>query len=93
MTRKDLETSENQSQAIIATGQGDADVIAYTRTAEANALKAMITPFGNGAAYARYLYLGKVAPNIESILSNTEGPFAEPFRDLAKPEPGKGGAR
>jgi rRNA maturation endonuclease Nob1 len=93
VTRKDLETSENQSQAIIATGQGDADVIAYTRTAEANALKAMITPFGNGAAYARYLYLGKVAPNIESILSNTEGPFAEPFRDLAKPEPGKGGAR
>jgi hypothetical protein len=91
VARKDLETAEKQSQAIIATGQGDADVITYTRTAEANALRAIIAPFGSGEAYARYLYLRKVAPNIEAILSNTEGPLAQPFRDLS--QSGKGGAR
>lgn len=93
VAKKDLETAENQSQAILATGRGDADVIGYTRTAEASALKAIIAPFGNGSAYARYLYLTKIAPNIEGILSNTEGPLAEPFRELSKPEPGKGGVK
>jgi hypothetical protein len=92
VARKDLETAEKQAQAIVATGQGEADVITYTRTAEAAALRAIIGPFGSGSAYARYLYLQKVAPNIERILSNTDGPLAEPFRDLARPE-GKGGAK
>jgi hypothetical protein len=91
VARKDLQTAENQAQAIRATGQGDADVISYSRTAEANALKAIVAPFGTGHAYARYLYLQKIAPNIATILSNTEGPLAEPFGELAKPE--KGGAR
>jgi hypothetical protein len=88
VAKKDLETAENQSRAILATGQGDADVITYTRTAEANALRAIIAPFGSGEAYARYLYLKKIAPNIESILANSEGPLAEPFRELSKPAKG-----
>lgn len=76
VARMDLQTAENQAQAILATGQGDADVISYVRTAEANALKAIIAPSGSGQAYARYLYLQNVAPNIQTILSNTEGPLA-----------------
>ena len=73
--------------------QGDADVISYTRRAEASALKAAVTPFGNGSAYARFLYFSKVAPNIVSILANSDGILAEPFRELsARPET-KGGAR
>ena len=93
VAKKDLETAEKQAQAIVSIGQGDADVITYTRTAEANALRAMVAPFASGSAYARYLYLQKVAPNIESILSNTDGPLAEPFKELSKPESGKAGAR
>lgn len=91
VARKDLQAAENQAQAIIATGQGEADVIAYTRTAEANALKAMVAPFGDGQAYARYLYLKKLAPNLGGIISNTDGPLAEPFKELSQPRPG--GAR
>jgi hypothetical protein len=90
VAKKDLETAEKQFQAIVSIGQGDADVITYTRTAEAAALRAIIAPFGSGSAYARYLYLQKIAPNIDSILSNTDGPLAEPFRELSKPETGKG---
>ena len=83
VARKDLETSEKQAQAIVPTGEGDADVITYTRTAEANALRSIIAPFGNGEAYARYLYLKKIAPNIDSILANSDGPLAAPFRELS----------
>jgi hypothetical protein len=91
VAKKDLQTAENQSQAIVSTGQGDADVISYTRTAEANALRSIIAPFGSGEAYARYLYLKKIAPNIDSILANSDGPLAEPFRELSRSS--KGGAK
>jgi len=93
VARKDLATAEKQAQAIVSAGEGDADVIRYQRTAEANALRAAIAPFGSGTAYARFLYLGKIAPNIERILSNTDGPLAEPLNELSRPTPGKGGAK
>ena len=96
VARKDLESAEKQAQAIVATGQGEADVLLYTRTAEANALKAMLLPFGGGSMYARFLYRQKLAPNVKQILSNTDGPLAEPFRELSQPPAapaGKGGAR
>jgi hypothetical protein len=92
VAKKDLETAEKQAQAIVSTGQGDADVISYTRKAEASALRAAVAPFGNGSTYARFLYLNKVAPNIDSILANSEGMLAEPFRELSRPDV-KGGAR
>jgi SPFH domain / Band 7 family len=92
VAKKDLETAEKTAQAIVSTGQGDADVISYTRKAEASALKAAVTPFGNGSAYARFLYYNKVAPNIESILANSDGALAQPFLDLSKPA-AKGGVQ
>jgi len=93
VAKKDLETAVNQALAVVSLGQGEADVINYMRTAEASALKAVVNPFGGGAGYARYLYLNKVATNIESILSNTDGPLAEPFRELSRPAAEKGGAK
>ena len=93
VARKDFETAANQALAVVSLGQGEADVISYLRTAEASALKAVVTPFGGGAGYARYLYLSKIATNIESIISNTDGPLAEPFRELSRPAAEKGGAK
>jgi len=92
VAKKDLETAEKTAQAIISTGQGDADVISYTRRAEASALKAAVAPFGNGSAYARFLYYNKIAPNITGIMANSEGALAGPFLDLSKPAV-KGGAQ
>jgi hypothetical protein len=54
-------------------------------------LRSIILPFGSGEAYARYLYLKKIAPNIDSILANSDGPLAEPLRQLSLSP--KGGAR
>lgn len=93
VAKKDLETAEKQAQSIITSGQAEADVIVYAKTAEAAALKAIVTPFGSGSAYARYLYLNKLAPNMDAILSNTDGPLAEPLRELSKPEAAKGGVK
>ncbi len=93
VAKKDLETAEKNAMGIISIGQGDADVIAYTKQAEASALKAAVTPFGYGSAYARYLYLNKVAPNIDQIMANSDGPLAEPFRDLSKTDGSKGGVK
>jgi uncharacterized LabA/DUF88 family protein len=87
-----LETADKNAQGIIAIGQGDADVITYTRLAEASAMRAIIAPFGNGSSYARNLYLNKIAPNIESIMANSDGALAEPFKELSLPA-GKGGAK
>jgi hypothetical protein len=95
VAKKDLETAEKTAQAIVATGQGDADSLSYARTADASALKSIVAPFGNGSAYAKYLYYQKVAPNVDHILSNTDGPLADPFKELSKPDAAaaKGGAK
>lgn len=92
VAKKDLETADKNAQGIIAIGQGDADVITYTRLAEASAMRAIIAPFGNGSAYARNIYLNKIAPNIESIMANSDGVLAEPFKELSLPA-GKGGVK
>ena len=93
MAKKDLETAEKNALGIVSIGQGDADVISYTKQAEASALKAAVTPFGAGSFYARYLYLNKIAPNIDRIMANSDGALAEPFKDLSKTEANKGGAK
>lgn len=83
VAKRELEAAENQAQAVIAKGQGEADVIRYAKTAEAAALRAVLAPFGGGLPYARYLYLSRVAPNIENVVSSTESPLAGPLRTLS----------
>ena len=82
-------------ELIVATGQGDADSLSYARTADASALKSIVAPFGNGSAYAKYLYYQKVAPNVDHIVSNTDGPLADPFKELSRPDAAaaKGGTK
>ena len=55
----------------------------------------VVEAFGDGATYAQMFFLEKVAPSIRSILSNTEGPFAEIFKQFHTypAAPAKGGAR
>ncbi len=41
-----------------------------------------VKAFGDGVTYAQQFFLQRVAPSISSILSNTDGPFAEIFKQL-----------
>jgi len=84
-----LEAAQQQADAMVARGQADAAVILLKRKAEAEPLREQVQAFGGGDAYARNFFYLKVAPAVKSILTNTEGPFADVFRQFAAP-PGAG---
>jgi regulator of protease activity HflC (stomatin/prohibitin superfamily) len=81
-----LEAAQKQADAQVARGQADANVILLNKQAEAEPLRQQIAAFGNGEAYAQYFFYQKVAPAVKSILTNTDGPFADLFRQFIKPE-------
>lgn len=80
-----LEAARNQADALTARGQAEANVVLLNRQAEAEPLKQQIAAFGNGDAYAQYFFYQKVAPAVKSILTNTDGPFADLFQQFMQP--------
>lgn len=82
VARLNLEAATKEAAAIVARGRADANVILFDYQARAEPLKAAVQAFGDGMTYAQHFFLQKVAPSIQSILSNTEGPFAEIFKSF-----------
>jgi regulator of protease activity HflC (stomatin/prohibitin superfamily) len=82
-----LEAAQKQADAIVARGEAEARVVLLKKQAEAEPLRRQIEAFGGGDSYARYFYYQQVAPSVKSILSNTEGPFADLFRQFTTPQP------
>ena len=79
-----LQAAQQQADAQIAKGKADAAVILLQKQAEAEPLRQQVLAFGGGDAFARYFFYQKVAPSVKSILTNTEGPFADIFRQFAE---------
>lgn len=82
VARKELEAAKNQAAAIMSKGKADADVIAYQNTAEASGIRVARNAFGDGDSYVRYLFQEKVGPSIKYVLSNTDGPFVDIFKQF-----------
>jgi len=83
-----LKAAERLAEAQLARGTAEANVILLQLQAEADPLKKQVMAFGNdGNAYARYFFYQKVAPSIRSILTDTNGPFGEIFRQYMTPQP------
>ncbi|GJM26778.1 MAG: hypothetical protein DHS20C16_31930 [Phycisphaerae bacterium] len=82
VARLDLESASKQAEAIVARGRADANVILYDYQARAEPLKSAVEAFGGGMVYAQHFFLQKIAPSIQSVLSNTEGPFADIFKSF-----------
>ena len=82
VAKLDLESAKKQAAAIRSRGQADANVVLFTYQAEAEPLAMAVEAFGDGTTYAQQFFLRRIAPSVRSILSNTEGPFAEIFRQL-----------
>jgi regulator of protease activity HflC (stomatin/prohibitin superfamily) len=80
-----LEAAQQQADALVARGQADAAVILLKRKAEAEPLRQQVLAFGGGDAYARNFFYLKIAPSMKSILTNTDGPFADVFKQFAAP--------
>src|SRR5262245_25779132 len=85
VARLHLEAAQQQAEALVARGQAEANVILLKKQAEAEPLKQQIAAFGGGDAYARYFFYQRIAPAIKSILSNTEGPLADLFKQFTAP--------
>lgn len=84
-----LEAARNQADALVARGQADANVLLLQKQAEAEPLRQQITAFGGGESYAQFFFYQKVAPSVKSIMANTDGPFADLFRQFLQPVSGK----
>lgn len=77
-----LEAATKQAQAVVSRGRAEADVVLFHYQAKAEPLATAVQAFGGGKAYAQQHFLQRVAPSITSIMTNTEGPFAEIFKQL-----------
>jgi regulator of protease activity HflC (stomatin/prohibitin superfamily) len=80
-----LEAAQREADAILARGQAEANVTLLQKQAQAEPLRQTIAAFGDGDAYARFVFNQKIAPSIKSILTNTDGPFAELFKQFMVP--------
>ncbi|MFH1416898.1 MAG: SPFH domain-containing protein [Planctomycetota bacterium] len=77
-----LEAATKEAAAIRSRGQAEANVILFEYQARAEPLRDAVAAFGDGYTYAQQFFVKKVAPSIKSILSNTDGPFAEIFKSF-----------
>lgn len=83
VARLGLEAARKEAEAILARGTADAKVVLFNYQAKAEPLRAAVDAFGDGQTYARYEFLQRLAPAIRSVLTNTDGPFADIFREFA----------
>lgn len=77
-----LQAAEKEASAIRSRGQAEANVILFEFKARAEPLATAVEAFGGGVTYAQQFFFKKVAPAIRTILSNTDGPFAETLKQL-----------
>ncbi|MHC5108502.1 MAG: SPFH domain-containing protein [Planctomycetota bacterium] len=77
-----LQSAEKQAEALRSRGQAQANVVLFDYQARAEPLARSVNAFGDGTTYARHYFFQKIAPSIESILTSTEGPFSDVFRQL-----------
>lgn len=85
-----LEAAQKEADAQVARGQAEANVILLKKQAEAEPLRQQVIAFGGGENYAQFFFYQKVAPSVKSILTNTDGPFADLFKQLAAPAKSSG---
>ena len=83
VAKLELEAAKNQAAAKMSAGQAAADVLILRNKAEATGIKNARSAFGDGESYVRYLFLKKVAPAMQTVVSNTDGPFVDVFRAFA----------
>ena len=69
-----LEAAKDKASAIVAKAEADADVIRFNNKAEVAGLAAQVSAFdGDGAALARNILIGKLAPSFHTIRRTPKG--------------------
>jgi len=76
-----LDAAQKQAEAVVSRGTAEANVVLLKKQAEAEPLRQQVQAFGgDGRAYAQFFFYQKVAPSIKSILTSSDGPFADIFK-------------
>jgi regulator of protease activity HflC (stomatin/prohibitin superfamily) len=88
-----LEAAEKEAAAIRSRGEAEANVVLFNYQARAEPLKSAVKAFGDGFSYAQQFFYQKVAPSIQTVLTNADGPFADVFKELQSAGSSKGGSR
>lgn len=92
VARLTLEAAEKEAAAIRSRGEAEANVVLFKFKARAEPLKSAVNAFGDGYTYAQQFFYQKVAPSIQQILTTTDGPFADVFKEFQSAgNSGKGG--
>ena len=96
VARLRLDAAQKQAEAVVARGTAEANVVLLQKQAEAEPLRQQVQAFGgDGRAYAQFFFYQKVAPSIKSILTSSDGPFADIFKQYTTPpatQPGQAAA-
>jgi regulator of protease activity HflC (stomatin/prohibitin superfamily) len=80
-----LDAAKDKATAILAKAAAEAEVVKFNNASEAAGLAAQVAAFdGDGAAMARNLLLGKLAPSFRTILGNSEGPLMDLFSQFTQ---------
>jgi regulator of protease activity HflC (stomatin/prohibitin superfamily) len=87
VARLRLEAAKNEASAVLARGQAEAAVILLNKEAQAKPLAQQVSAFGDGTAYAQYFFNQKLAGSVKTILTNTDGPMGELFKQFLTPHP------
>lgn len=86
----ELAAAQDQSEAILALGKADAEVIDFANEAEAAGWQQAVAAYqGDGNGYARWVLLRKLAPSFKQMMVNTaDSPLMQIFEDF-NPNPGE----
>jgi len=80
-----LDAAQKEGDALLERGKAAAAVVLLNKEAEAKPLAQQVQAFGDGNAYAQYFFYQKTAGSVKSILTNTDGPFGELFKQFSQP--------
>lgn len=84
VARLELQAADDLAASKTAAGEASAAVIRMKNQAQVAGIEATVEAFGSGDQYAQYLMTTRFAPAVKSIWSNTDGFFADIFRNLAQ---------
>src|SRR5207248_8701344 len=84
-----LQAAQKEGDALLERGRAEAAVVLLNKEAEAKPLAQQVQAFGDGAAYAQYFFYQKMAGSVKTVLTNTDGPFGEMFKQFMQPAPAR----
>jgi regulator of protease activity HflC (stomatin/prohibitin superfamily) len=80
-----LQAAQKEGDALLERGRAEAAVVLLNKEAEAKPLAQQVQAFGDGNAYAQYFFYQKMAGSVKTVLTNTDGPFGDVFRQFSQP--------